>query len=176
MMDISFGTKEAGINYRVRPGTYGIGFGISEGKEIKPIYIEDIQQLKQYDEEQLNSLYIGVVKTPRGYFLPGGGIEVDETHRFCLEREFIEETGFKVVIRDYLGIARLAGITPKSKRYVELEGHFYIVQLLEYVGGQCEADHEFMWIPYKMATTELLLRHQRYVLNSLFETEEENDS
>lgn len=172
MMDISFGAKETGKEYIVRPGTYGIGFGMKEGNIIEPLVIDDPSKLKKLDKELIERLHVAIVKTPRGYFLPGGGIEEGENHRLCLEREFIEETGYKVQSQSYLGIARLAGITPKSKRYVELEGHFYIVDIIEYIGGQCEDDHEFMWIPYKLATTEILLEHQRYAFNKLFEMED----
>ena len=66
---IIFGEKLEGIEYTDRIGVYGIVFN-NEGK-------------------------IALIMTPGGYFLPGGGIENTESHRMCLHREFMEETGYK---------------------------------------------------------------------------------
>ena len=39
-----------------------------------------------------------VIKTPKGYFLLGGGIENNETDEDCIMRECLEETGSAVKI------------------------------------------------------------------------------
>ena len=36
---------------------------------------------------------IGVIKTDKGYFLLGGGLDKNESHEDCIKRECIEETG-----------------------------------------------------------------------------------
>lgn len=168
-MNVFFGSREPGYEYIVRPGTYGIGFGKQVEGEMVHYTVDSPETLKQMPVEEREALYVGLVKTPRGLFIPGGGIEEGEDHEFCLKREFIEETGYEVEIKAFIGIGRLAGITPKSGRRVELEGHFYLIDYTQRTGGQVEDDHEFMWIPYEKAKADILLEHQRYVFNSLFD-------
>jgi 8-oxo-dGTP pyrophosphatase MutT (NUDIX family) len=45
----------------------------------------------------INDGMIAVVKTPTGYFLPGGGVEGTETFENRLKREVLEETGYTSV-------------------------------------------------------------------------------
>ena len=73
----TFGEKLAGIEYTNRLGVYGIVIN-NEGK-------------------------VATIKTSAGYFLPGGGVENGESYGQCLEREFLEETGYKIVIADFVG-------------------------------------------------------------------------
>ncbi|MFV8829823.1 NUDIX domain-containing protein [Alkalihalobacterium sp. APHAB7] len=40
------------------------------------------------------------------FFLPGGGIENNETHEECLKREAIEEMGMSIEMCHFLGCAR----------------------------------------------------------------------
>lgn len=171
-MNVFFGSREPGYEYIVRPGTYGIGFARNIEGEMVHYTVDTLEGLGQLSEENRETLYVGLVKTPRGLFIPGGGIEEGEDHELCLKREFIEETGYDVEIKCFVGVGRLAGITPKSGRRVELEGHFYLIDYVQQTGGQVEDDHEFMWIPYKKAKEDILLEHQRYVFNSLFETQQ----
>jgi ADP-ribose pyrophosphatase YjhB (NUDIX family) len=41
---------------------------------------------------------------PGTWWLPGGGLEFGESPRECLEREFVEETGLTVRVRDVLDV------------------------------------------------------------------------
>lgn len=43
---------------------------------------------------------VGIVETPKGFFLLGGGIDSDETDTQCIIRECIEETGYQVEIKE----------------------------------------------------------------------------
>ena len=65
-----FGTKES-INYIDRVGAYLIPVRDSK---------------------------IGVVKTSKGYFLLGGGLDGDESHEECIKRECLEEIGYAVSV------------------------------------------------------------------------------
>lgn len=57
--EIIFGEKVSGVEYVSRPGAYFIVF----------------------DNEK-----VALIKTTKGYFLPGGGIDDDEPHDECLKR------------------------------------------------------------------------------------------
>ncbi len=48
---------------------------------------------------------IGVVKTSKGYFLLGGGLDSGESHEECITRECLEEAGQKIL--DYMGSTEL---------------------------------------------------------------------
>ncbi len=43
---------------------------------------------------------IGVIKTEKGYFLIGGGLNKDESHEDCIKRECLEETGYTAIIKE----------------------------------------------------------------------------
>jgi len=137
----SFGTKEEGIHYIKRPGVYGICFDL--GEELK----------------------VAVIDTPRGYFLPGGGIEEREDHETCLKREFVEETGLSVKLLQFVGESDQVGFTPRTKRYLELQGSFYITQILEEVGGKVEDDHELVWLNVDKAIKDMHLEYQSYAVS-----------
>jgi len=137
-----FGFRKPGRNYMKRPGVYGIG-------------------LKEFDGD----LKVAVVLTKGGYFLPGGGIEEGEDHESCLAREFIEETGLDVKLGSYIGKANQVGFTPSSKRYIELKGNFYFVDILEHIGGQVEEDHQLLWINVQEAIKSMRLGYQSYAIN-----------
>ncbi len=66
MNNPTFGEVEKDIQYKHRPGAYGI-------------LIE-------------NGL-VALVETPEGYHLPGGGMNAEESLEDCLRRELLEECG-----------------------------------------------------------------------------------
>ncbi|MDQ7863947.1 NUDIX domain-containing protein [Peribacillus frigoritolerans] len=75
-MDKVFWRKKiGGLDYQIRKGVYAIIFNSAKDKVL-------------------------AVQNSRGhYFLPGGGIENEESYQECLEREMLEETGYKVFFR-----------------------------------------------------------------------------
>jgi 8-oxo-dGTP diphosphatase len=110
---------------------------------------------------------IGIIKMPRGCFLPGGGIEEDETHIECLEREFVEETGLRVTVKAYLGTSILYGYAPMSNRYLKMIGYFYEVELNGLVGQKVEDDHELIWVDLSKAHQSMLLEHQAWAIENM---------
>ena len=78
----TFGEKDPYLNYYTRPGAYLIA--IEEDSVI-------------------------LVETPKGYFLPGGGLDADETHEECIRRECLEELGYTVTVREKLAEVLASG-------------------------------------------------------------------
>lgn len=78
---ITFGKKERGKEYILRPAVYCVMFNGQKDK-------------------------VAIIKTSDGkYFLPGGGIEGNETHEECLKREALEEMGTDIEMGHFIGRA-----------------------------------------------------------------------
>ncbi|MBZ9689361.1 NUDIX domain-containing protein [Clostridium estertheticum] len=133
-----FGEKLNDVNYIDRGAVYGIVIN-DEGK-------------------------IATIKTPTGYFLPGGGIEDEETHRECLEREFIEETGYKIKIGRNIGKASLYHLS-KINQYLHGIGYFYFVNLESKTSNKIEEDHQLLWIESGNCIKCLFLEHQAWAVS-----------
>ncbi len=92
------------------------------------------------------------------YSLPGGGIELNETHKECLTRELIEETGYSIVsIKEFITIDCfwLAGnVWP-----MESLASFYIIN----VGTKNKPIEDFceaVWVSFDEADKLLKLPYQ----------------
>ncbi len=133
-----FGEKLDNVEYADRIGIYGIAFN-KEGK-------------------------IATIKTARGYFLPGGGIEDNENHSQCLEREFIEETGYKIEVGRYIGKSSLYHIS-RTNQYLNGIGHFYFVSLKDKKCNKIEVDHELLWLESAYCIENLFLEHQAWAVS-----------
>ena len=133
---VLFGEKLEGIEYRARTGAYGI----VENEDGK----------------------LAVVRIPTGYFLIGGGIEPNEDPMEALEREFLEETGYRVSVGEYLGQAREYLFSEYFKRYIFATGHFYRVEMLEKISRPVEEDHELVLLPKEECAGLLKYRYQRW--------------
>ena len=134
-----FGEKLQNVEYIDRSGVYGVIIN-KEGK-------------------------VAVLKTTTGYFLlPGGGIENNETHKECLERELVEELGCKIDIAKYIGKASMYHLA-KNNKYIVGIGYFYIVNLQCNTNYKIEEDKELLWIdPYECMKC-LPLEHQSWAVS-----------
>lgn len=135
--DMVFGKKIDGETYDTREGVYGILFRDNK---------------------------VGVIKTSTGYFLPGGGIEDGESHMQCLKREFIEETGYDIDIRSYIGRASKFHFSNIYFRHRYLIGNFYFVDLKEKIAEKIEKDHELLWLSQNDAIRKLFLENQKWAV------------
>lgn len=113
---------------------------------------------------------IAVVQTSRGYFLPGGGIEADEDHVACLVREFQEEIGYVVEVKDFLSSGTLIGYAPGKSKCLEMVGHNYIVVDTGARTSIVEMDHELVWLSLQNARTQLRLTHQAWAIEALLKS------
>ena len=90
---------------------------------------------------------IGVIQTPKGYFFLGGGLEKNETHTMCIERECLEEAGYTVKIEQKLCSAETY-LEHEEIGYFHPIQTYYVGQLLEKVQASTEEEHTFVWIDY----------------------------
>jgi 8-oxo-dGTP diphosphatase len=115
---LEFGTRIESISYTERPGVYAI---IRNG-----------------------SAEIAVVRTKKGYFLPGGGVDSGEGFESALKREIVEEIGYASEIDKKIGIAAQYIMAASEKRHYKKIGHFYLATLGAKISEITE--HELVWI------------------------------
>ena len=139
-----FGTKE-NVNYIDRLGVYLIP--VKEGK-------------------------IGVVKTSKGYFLLGGGIDSGENHEECITRECLEKAGYKVSIGKKVCSAETYW-EHSTLGYFHPIQTYYVGELLEQVCVPVEDDHEFVWTDYNELADNMYLEMQRWALEQCMNLVEE---
>ncbi|MFP9131165.1 NUDIX domain-containing protein [Niallia sp. BSM11] len=72
-------------------------------------------------------------------------MEKDESYQDCLEREMLEETGYKVSIGPFLGEAKRYFQSTKNEPLIN-EGYFYLADLLDKIQEPTEDDHDIKWI------------------------------
>ena len=107
--------------------------------------------------------HIGVVKTPKGYFFLGGGVEREESHAACLTRECLEEAGCVPHITKKLCSAEAYTKHPTL-------GYFHPIQTY-YIGslGGAEAtptenNHVLCWVPYEALRGQMFVEMQNWAL------------
>lgn len=143
MIEATFGEKLSNQTYVDRKGVYAII--LNEKKEI------------------------AVVKIPHGYFLPGGGLEGDESQQKCLKRECIEELGWDIEINEYVCCADNYHFSFYRNKYLHSISYFYLVTKLEKMTEPIELDHELVWIPIEECSEKLFLKHQAYAVEKAVE-------
>ncbi|MEG0774081.1 NUDIX domain-containing protein [Clostridium sp.] len=138
IQEIECGNKIDGIKYIERIGAYAL--------------------IVNSDNE------IALVRRDNNYFLPGGGVEKDETFEECLKRECSEELGYNLEIVEYVG--KLSNYTKsiRHNKYFKLVGHFYIGKLLDINYLKIEEDHELIWVPIKDSAEKMQEEFQAYAI------------
>lgn len=139
MYEFSINKPDKNRQYIKRPGAYGI---IEKDKKL-----------------------VAVVKTKTGYFLPGGGIENEESPEECLKRECLEEIGTEVSILDYFAIGNYYFYSTTLNKEMESIGHFFTCKIDKFLDIATELDHELIWLEPEQAIKLLYLDNQREALN-----------
>jgi 8-oxo-dGTP diphosphatase len=138
-----FGTKKDKVPYVFRPGVYGLIFNESKNK-------------------------IAIIETADGmYFLPGGGLENDETHEECIRRESMEEIGIELQLEKYIGIAQRYFYSSNDQKYYLSEGHFYLCSRTGIAGEPTEEDHLLRWMEPAKARNCLFHEHQSWAVERM---------
>lgn len=146
----TFGIKLKGKSYKDRIGAYAIIFN---------------------RENRL-----ATVKTKRGYFLIGGGMEEGETFKECLKRECLEETGYDIEIKNLIGKVDKYYYAELLGYYFHPTGYFYIADLKNKVTQPIEKNLKLTWIDLDEFEGKIYLDHQRWAVkealkNRAFENE-----
>lgn len=106
---------------------------------------------------------IGVVKTPKGYFLLGGGVNGGESHDEAIKRECLEEAGYTVSIKQRLCSAE-AYTKHSTIGYFHPIQTYYVGELLEKAQEPIETDHEFMWVEYTQLKNNMFVQMQCWAI------------
>lgn len=141
MLHCTFGEKQAGASYRTRPGAYLIA---------------------------VSGAQIASIRTPKGFFLPGGGVEPGETHEACILRECLEETGFLVQVGELLGSAESYLMHEKIGAFHPVQ-HYYAGAFLEFVCAPVELDHTLVWLPCEKAAEQMNVEQQAWAVRKALE-------
>jgi 8-oxo-dGTP diphosphatase len=134
------------------------------------IFGEKLENIEYIDRRAVYGIVINdegeiaVIKTPTGYFLPGGGIENSETYVECLQREFVEETGYEAEVEKFIGRASLYH-TSKTNQYLRGIGYFYTASLKFETSYKVEMDHELLWVEPDQCIKCLFLEHQAWAVS-----------
>lgn len=103
---------------------------------------------------------LAVIRTSRGYYLPGGGLEDGEGHARCIKREILEETGYSAVVGAYICTVVDYHYAEHLRQYMNPVGHFYFAKLGPKLAEPRERDHVLEWLPVDVARNRMYLEFQ----------------
>ncbi|HIY00661.1 MAG TPA: NUDIX domain-containing protein [Candidatus Blautia faecipullorum] len=105
-----------------------------------------------------------VVRTPRGYFLLGGGIQGNESDVECIKRECLEECGYTCTPCAMIAGAETYCIHETKGLYHPIQRYYYGT-LDSKVQCPVEKDHEFLWVEYEDIRGKMFSEMQNWALD-----------
>lgn len=130
-------------------------FGINEGGEY--VHRKGAYLIPVKDDR------IGIVQTPKGYFLLGGGIDNGETDTLCIMRECMEEIGYSVLIKKKICSAESYVKHPVIGYFHPIQT-YYLGELVEQKQAPMESDHKLIWMDYDSIRGRMFLEMQNWAL------------
>ena len=109
---------------------------------------------------------VAIVRTAQGVFLPGGGIEMDETPEQAVLREVREECGLEIRLLSRLRDVVQLVYSQAELTYFEKASTFFAAVVKEHKSGPGERDHEVLWVVTSEATSLVSHESHRWALSS----------
>lgn len=106
---------------------------------------------------------VAVIKTQKGYFLLGGGIDGNETDEQCIIRECLEEAGYEVSVGEYIGSAESYLQHPEIGYFHPIQ-NYYAGKLLRKISDKVEADHKLEWVAVDEIINNLFVEQQNWIV------------
>ena len=128
-----------GRRYRERQGAYAV---ILEGSDV----------LVTYEDGE------------REFQLPGGGLDPDEGALRAVQRECLEETGWRIRVLRRLGAFQRYVYMPNYGMWAHKVCHIYLARPVRRIGPPTEAGHVAIWMPVATALTKLSVEGDRVFL------------
>lgn len=131
-----------------------------------------IKENAEYSEREgaylipLRDRRVGVVKTTKGYFFIGGGLEGTETHTDCIKRECMEETGHLCLVKEKICSAETFKKHPTIGYFHPIQTYYY-GELLEKVSIPIEKEHYLCWVEYELLKGKMFVEMQNWALEEL---------
>ena len=114
--------------------------------------------------------YVGVVRTPKGYFLIGGGIEGKENPKAAIMRECLEETGYTVSLGELICTAE-AYVKHSELGYFHPMQSYYTGVLEQKVQEPIESDHIFEWVKYEKLKGNMFSQMQNWAIEQIINSD-----
>ena len=114
---------------------------------------------------------LAIVRTSRGFHLPGGGIESDETSEEAVEREAKEESGLILNLGACLGKAVQIVYSAEENACFEKISEFFEAKPIGH-GAATEPDYELIWVDLDQAIKLLSHESHRWAVERLMHAEE----
>ena len=111
---------------------------------------------------------IAVAKTPKGYFLLGGGLEPGEDEIESIKRECIEEVGCTAEITRFLCSAEAFDVHPRKGFFHPVQS-YYLGSISEQVCEPLEKDHSLRWFDYKELRGRMFTQMQNWAIDYCWE-------
>jgi 8-oxo-dGTP pyrophosphatase MutT (NUDIX family) len=139
-----FGDRVADFPSTIRPSAYGI---ISDEKG-----------------------RLAVVRTPKGFFLPGGGQDDSESAEATVIREAAEECGLMLRVGSWRSAAIEHVSSATEQAHFEKRSLFCDATALGQSSQPGEFDHELMWMPASEARAVLTPASHRWAVSEWWPT------
>lgn len=116
---------------------------------------------------------IAVIKTPKGLFFLGGGIENGETDEACIRRECLKESGVEVTIGEKIGSAETFTTHPRLGPFHPIQT-YYAGEILKQVQAPLEKDHTLLFGSFRELDGKLFAEMQNWALQEFWKKHLQN--